>query len=220
MAALKVTGITLATLIGVLLLVLSLPVTLKIAYSEGGFSASLRIFFLKFRIFPMKPKRKTKKQRDRKLKTTGEPKEKKKDTAKEKKKISFSFIRLLIPPAKKLLKTVFRSIRIHAVKICIPVSGGDASKIGLTTGRIWSAIGILAEALEGVFKIRYKSVRVVPDFSGMRGKKAEFGCKITVFPVIIVTASLVFLFRYIKLKNSDVDTETQANERTTVERKG
>lgn len=195
----KTIGFSLLVLLVAILFVFTVPLTVRLHFSDGLFTARLHIVFIRFSLFPLKAKKSRPK---RKI----EKKERKDKTEKEgtkKAAANIEFIRRILPPAGKLLRRLLKNIYIHGTCLKLIIRGTDASSTGIAAGRTWSAVCALAPLLNNVLHISYKSIRVIPDFGYNSNDKTEFDCKVTVIPVILIAALLSFLFKYLAIKNSD-----------------
>ncbi len=191
---LKILGIVLASVLGAVLLALLLPVTLRLRYDSGQFSVSVRLLAVWLKLFPKKEKKAKAPAKTETLEKE-EPKEKKKS------KIDLEMIRGMIPPAKSFLRKLSRHIRIRGVKLVIVARGSDMAKTGIAAGRIWAAVCSGTALLNNVFRISYRKVRVIPEFSNEYEETINFDCKVTSIPVILIIAVLGFLFRYLAVKS-------------------
>gem|GEM_PF-2673079 len=192
---LKITGLTLAFLLGVLVVLLIIPLAICLEHSDGLFTVRVRVLLFSITLIPGRDKKKKKEP-----KKTKRPKKETKGQGLAnivKKKSS------LIKPAVGLLKKLCRHISIRRVRIRLIVSGSTPSDTGVTAGRIWAGINASKAIIDSAIRVRYKSVRVIPDFTGECRGKGEFGCNIVVVPVILLADVLVFLYQLLVIMRSE-----------------
>ncbi len=148
----------------VLFLLLLMPVKLKATYNED-FRCVLKIGFVKFSLYPPKPKKKKKK----KLKKADE--EQKSEETKKESFIKEKGISWLIDLIKKIadlavgaLKDFFRHIIVKKLLLSISIAGSDAAdtavKYGYCCSAVYPAFGIIV----GAVKCKKYGVDISPNF--------------------------------------------------------
>lgn len=178
-------------LLGILLvfvLLLFVPVTLKADYNED-FRCFLKIGFVKFSLYPPKPK---KKKKPKKADEEQKSEDKKKESLIKEKGISwlFDLIKKIADLATGALKDFFRHIIVKKLLLSISIAGSDAAdtavKYGYCCSAVYPAFGIIV----GAVKCKKYGVDISPDFEE-KAKSAvnmELEAKIKVFWIL----SLVF----------------------------
>lgn len=148
----------------VLFLLLLMPVKLKATYNED-FRCVLKIGFVKFSLYPPKPKKKKKK----KLKKADEEQkseETKKESFIKEKGISwlFDLIKKIADLAVGALKDFFRHIIVKKLLLSISIAGSDAAdtavKYGYCCSAVYPAFGIIV----GAVKCKKYGVDISPNF--------------------------------------------------------
>lgn len=158
-------------LLGILLVIFLLlltPVKLKASYNEN-FRCILKIGFVKFSLYPPKPKKKKKKKKKKKPKKADEEQkseETKKESLIKEKGISwlFDLIKKIADLAVGALKDFFRHIIVKKLLLSISIAGSDAAdtavKYGYCCSAVYPAFGIIV----GAVKCKKYGVDISPDF--------------------------------------------------------
>ena len=199
---------------------------------DDGITVSIKVLFIKIKVFPMRPKKK--KYRPEKEKTAKAEKKKKKKEEKKKqkasaeakkekkkKKLSFSeiidLIKTVTDISKKLLSLFVGYIAVRVNKLYIVIDGGDPSKTALEYAGAVAAVNSLFALLDENVNVRYgrdENINVVPGFN-MCGSSFEidiaFGFRIWQLIRMGVSAALAYL--KIKTKTEGANNERQQNER-------
>lgn len=189
---LKILGILLAVLLALVLIVLFLPITVKLHYEQGNFTVSAGTLGLMFQLLPQKEKKKTKKPKAKKCgKKTGSDKPQKVQQPSSKKlHLSVNVICELVRTAGWLLGRILAGIRVHDLRLRLPVHGSDAAdtaiQYGKTNAWLYSALGVLQNGLD----IRIKELALVPDFNGEKQGTELFSCKITSRLIIMLVVGV------------------------------
>jgi len=185
-------GLFLVFLFGLLSILLLFPLALSFNFADGILTARVRLLLVWVTLFP-----KSKKEEEIviKEKAGGEKKDKQRkgfaDTIENKGD--------LIPPAINFVKKLCRHLWIRQVRLRIIANGGSSADIGIAAGRIWAGISAGKALVDCVFRVKYKSVTVIPNFSGELRGRGEFGCKVVTVPVILLVDAIVFLFHFYRL---------------------
>lgn len=213
LAALRVFGIALLCLIGILLLLLLVPVTLDIRYARGALVVRAR--YGPFGLKVLDTGEKQERKRPRKTAQAGE-----KQQPEEKREIDLELIRRLLKPGFRALRSVAKSLKIRNVRIVLVASGEESDEIGIKAGIKWAALGGVLTAANRIWdNIEYNELTVIPDFSGSHKDGEKIGCSVTAVPVIIAAIALVFLARYRKIKKQRGRQREQARSRKAADKK-
>ena len=152
-------------LLGILLVIFLLlvtPVQLKASYNEN-FRCILKIGFVKFSLYPPKPK---KKKKPKKADEEQKSEETKKESLIKEKGISwlFDLIKKIADLAVGALKDFFRHIIVKKLMLSINIAGKDAAdtavKYGYCCSAVYPAFGIIV----GAVKCKNYGVDISPDF--------------------------------------------------------
>ena len=153
-------------LLGILLVIFLLlltPVKLKASYNED-FRCILKIGFVKFSLYPPKPKKKKKKPK--KADEEQKSEETKKESLIKEKGISwlFDLIKKIADLAVGALKDFFRHIIVKKLLLSISIAGSDAAdtavKYGYCCSAVYPAFGIIV----GAVNCKKYGVDISPDF--------------------------------------------------------
>ena len=153
-------------LLGILLVIFLLlltPVKLKASYNED-FRCILKIGFVKFSLYPPKPKKKKKKPK--KADEEQKIEETKKESLIKEKGISwlFDLIKKIADLAVGALKDFFRHIIVKKLLLSISIAGSDAAdtavKYGYCCSAVYPAFGIIV----GAVNCKKYGVDISPDF--------------------------------------------------------
>lgn len=152
-------------LLGILLVIFLLlltPVKLKASYNED-FRCVLKIGFVKFSLYPPKPK---KKKKPKKADEEQKSEETKKESLIKEKGISwlFDLIKKIADLAVGALKDFFRHIIVKKLLLSISIAGSDAAdtavKYGYCCSAVYPAFGIIV----GAVKCKKYGVDISPNF--------------------------------------------------------
>lgn len=152
-------------LLGILLVIFLLlltPVKLKASYNEN-FRCILKIGFVKFSLYPPKPK---KKKKPKKADEEQKSEETKKESLIKEKGISwlFDLIKKIADLAVGVLKDFFRHIIVKKLLLSISIAGSDAAdtavKYGYCCSAVYPAFGIIV----GAVNCKKYGVDISPDF--------------------------------------------------------
>lgn len=148
----------------VLFLLLLMPVKLKATYNED-FRCVLKIGFVKFSLYPPKPKKK-KKKKPKKADEEQKSEETKKESFIKEKGISWliDLIKKIADLAVGALKDFFRHIIVKKLLLSISIAGSDAAdtavKYGYCCSAVYPAFGIIV----GAVKCKKYGVDISPNF--------------------------------------------------------
>lgn len=194
-------------LLGILLVIFLLlltPVKLKATYNED-FRCILKIGFVKFSLYPPKPKKKKKKPK--KADEEQKSEETKKESLIKEKGISwlFDLIKKIADLAVGALKDFFRHIIVKKLLLSISIAGSDAAdtavKYGYCCSAVYPAFGIIV----GAVNCKKYGVDISPDFEE-KAKSAvnmelESRIKILWFLALVIKHGIKGLKLLIDLKN-------------------
>ena len=205
----KVLLILLAVVLGLVLLVLLIPITVGLHFENGEFRVWLRLWFVKFGVFPVpgwlqklidrfaggekKEKHPRKKDEPAPAKAAGpqpSPLQKLLDLLEK--------IRTIAANAGWFLRKVFWSLRIRHIRVLVPVGGKDVAKVGIQCGRVHAMLGAALGVLQNYFRLQFDQLYVEPDFTGQSAQKPVFACEITAHGISIVIAAIAVLIRLVR----------------------
>lgn len=181
---LKIIGITLLCLLGLVVLFLFLPVGVSVRY-KNELSVKAKILFLKFTVYPEKPDKKTKKKEHEKG-----------GQNKQKKPISLDTVKRMLEPVGSAAGFLLRRIRISRIEVVMPVSAADPASLAIKYGEIQAVGGMVLAFMQNTFIIKIKEYSVIPDFEGLHSDGERYGCDISAIPLTLLVALLIFLSRY------------------------
>lgn len=194
-------------LLGILLVIFLLlltPVKLKASYNEN-FRCILKIGFVKFSLYPPKPKKKKKKPK--KADEEQKSEETKKESLIKEKGISwlFDLIKKIADLAVGALKDFFRHIIVKKLLLSISIAGSDAAdtavKYGYCCSAVYPAFGIIV----GAVKCKKYGVDISPDFEekakSVVNMELEARIKILWLLVLVIKHGIKGLKLLIDLKN-------------------
>ena len=206
----KVLLILLAAVLGLVLFVLLIPVTVGLQSENGAFRVWLRLWFVKFGVFPVPPwlqklidrfgggEKKEKPQKEKKPKTEPVKAAARLSSPLQKLLELLEKIRLIAANAGWFLKRGFWSLRIRHIRVLVPVGGEDVAKVGIQCGRVHAALGAALGVLQNYFRMQFDQLYVEPDFTGQSRQKPVFACEITAHGISIVIAAAVVLVRLVR----------------------
>jgi hypothetical protein len=155
---------------------------------EEEFSFTVKWLFLKFVVYPPKPKKEKPEEKKEK------PKEEKK---KEKTKKSNPFldfyhnqgvsgvlelISSAVSAVKGMFRRLFKAVVIRDLSIFMRISGEDAAQTAIAYGKVCAAVFPAIGAVSSVVKIKNRDVRIEPDFQGEQPKR-RFSVVAAVIPL-------------------------------------
>ena len=153
--------------LAVIVAVLWIPLGVTASYDESGAVVKLVLGFLRFQLYPGKPKEK--KEKPEKPKKEKQPT--KQPTAKEEKKGgSLSDFFPLVDVVLDFLSDVRRKLRVDLLELRFCMAGGDPADLGIQYGRTVAAVSALDPQLERLFVIKKKHIRVECDFNGEKSQ--------------------------------------------------
>lgn len=185
---LKIIGITILMLLVLIITLLILPLIVKVSYKKEQLSLTVHILTIPFRILPRKKKKDTKEVKKKKEKTT----------QKDKTPFNVGLVKSMLPTIIKRIRQAARGIYIKNVKLQLVIHKDDPKDTGITSARVFTAIVAAQKLLSAFMRIKYKRVKIIPDFMYEYQDKVEFDCKIVVFPCILLVVSLGLLISFLK----------------------
>lgn len=195
----RVVGWAFLAFAALLALLLLVPLTIGVKYSSGQLAVKVRVLFLPIKLWPRtyKPK---KEKKPRKQKPKKEPEDEEKP--KEKKKRSFGemwlFIKRIAAASTKAMRVFVRHVRVHGVKLVLPVHASEADEVAINYARIQAVIGGARAVLDKRLHVKYKKLALIPDFAGEHKGELLIACKITFCPGIILVMGFVFLKKFMR----------------------
>ncbi len=179
-----------------LALLLCAPVCANIVY-DGEFTADVSYIFLKFRVFPAKPKDETKKKKKPKETKKKEPEEKETLGEKlEKLQKTVESVKELMAAAKGPLRLLLKSIALFRLELRIVIAGEDAAKTGESYGKLCAVTYPLAEQLRRIKRPWHEDISICPDFI-RQDSSVNARAKLGIMPVSVIAAVIAFAFSYI-----------------------
>lgn len=150
--------ITLAVVIGILLLIAFLRVGVSAEYGESGIILRAHIGPASILLYPREKKVEQEPSERKKKKLE------KKQAEQEQKPGALSILKALLPPVKKALSQVKRKILVNKLTVYYISGGTDAADTAITFGRVSAGMGVLLPILDGNFRIRKHDFRSGFDF--------------------------------------------------------
>ncbi|MEG1778600.1 MAG: DUF2953 domain-containing protein [Oscillospiraceae bacterium] len=211
MIVLKIVG---AVFLIIVLLTL-LPIGVKICYNSI-LTVDVRYLFLKFRVYPMKSKKKKEpKQIKAKKKQSAKTKVKKTKSKEKTQNISETIEMVLdiLRALPKAIKLLLKSFCIYDLQLTMTIGREDAHQTALTFGKMSAYIYSIFAVLNNIFKIKVKSMVIQPDFYGEEKNDVNASVKIVLIPIIAIIAAIYFAVAFLK---DDKKTYTNSKEDTAV----
>lgn len=211
----KILLILLAVLLGLILLALILPVTVKLLYEKQEFRAWVSVLGLRFQVYPWPQKEKTPQQQKRaaakkaKKQKAAEAKKKKAaaqqppnaqppKTPEKQAKLTAGALYSMVCAAGSALRFILSRLKIHQVRVRWPIYGGDAAQTAQEYGKSQAALHSALAVLRNILDIRFEELALVPDFTGEKQGTELFSCKITANLLIMVIAGIRALIQLIQ----------------------
>lgn len=266
----------LAVVLGLLVFALLVPITAELCYEKKQFTAAVRVFFLRVRVYPWQKKekkqngifvkwkvkreeRKRAKQQSVKSPVQNQPAEpaqpkteaekpiepastqrdekekaqteqggqtaetqtaEKRQISKESTKKAFQStkqkaqtktkpkpegkgvllnnldkIKALVCVAGTVMRRVMAALRIHHIRIVLPVYKDDAAQTAVAVGRVHAALHSSLGVLNNVFTMQFKQLTIIPDYRNEYQGQEHFSCKITTHLIIMVVIAIWAFFR-------------------------
>ena len=151
--------------LAVLGLLLWIPLGVTASYDESGAVVKLVLGFLRFQLYPGKPKKKKEIPEKPKKQPKKQP-----ETKQEKKGGSLSDFFPLVDVVLDFLSDIRRKLRVELLEIRFCMAGGDPADLGIQYGRAVAAVSALDPQLERLFVIKKKHIRVECDFNGEKSQ--------------------------------------------------
>ncbi len=192
-------GYLLWGLLALLVVLLLAPVVLCAEVRSGTARVWLRVLFLRFPLYPARPrppkkKKKTKKPPAEQATPSEEAPAPKKRSAGE----WLELIRQTAEAAGAGLRFLCKWMLVYDVEAVIPVDAEDPARLAQRYGATQAAVGAARAALENLFHMRYKRLEAVPNFAGDDKIPLILACKVAVPPVIMIGAGGIALVQFLK----------------------
>lgn len=136
-----------------------LPLGIDGIYSQTGVSVYIQIGFIRFLVFPGKPREK-KQPKQKKA-----PAVKQQPAVKEKKGGSLTDFLPLLKIAWNFLGDLRRKLRLNHLTMHLTMAADDPCDLAINYGKAWAAVGNLLPQLEQLFVIKKKDIQVACDFT-------------------------------------------------------
>jgi len=207
-------GLTLAGVLVLLLLLLSVSYGIRLTNRRGGTDVSAKAGFFSYRLSGRKPPSEAKKEKRalRKKKKAARTLQKLRDKAakpKKRKKINRKkavktmrrqakkerptvVIRALLASLADYDKPYLKLIKVKRLHVRRTVGGGSASEVAANYAREMAIAGASLPVLLSIFDIKKPRVRVEPDFAG-RKYDLKYDIILTLRPISLLFAALAFL---------------------------
>lgn len=99
-----------------------------------------------------------------------------------------------------VLKKLFGSIRIHDIRLVVPVHKRDAAATAIWYGRVNGLIGGAVAAASHIFQVELKELNVLCDYTNDAAGKEHFSCKITTHLMQLAVLGITTLIQLKKRK--------------------
>ncbi len=205
----KLLGVILLLLLGVLLFLLLWPVTIRFSVAGGQAEVSLRYLFLKKQLYP-RPEREEKPAKPKKKKKKKEPAEGEKE-----KTDRFAALRSLsvsdwLEIGPELVKKCLRPVRallrrttLARFSLSVLVSGGDAQATAVAFGRWQAAVCNAVAVLDRIIRLRAQRIDIAPDFCGEKTQFETSGevrlCPLAVL-IAVLNLAVIALCAYLRIR--------------------
>ena len=162
---------TLAAILGVLVLIGCIPVGVDARYDGGGVFLAVRIWFFQIRILPPRQKKPARnaeqKKRARKTEKT-QPEHSAADEKQSNMLLSGGVdgIMQLLELLTAALGDLRRKLRVNELTLHVRFGGSDdPAKAAMNYGRAWAVIGMITPALERLFVIKKRDIQPALDYT-------------------------------------------------------
>lgn len=184
-----------------IVLLLCIKLTFITKY-EDVFELEARWLFIRYKLYPPKEKKDEKKEKDVKK----EPKKDSKPKKEKKPNLIKKFyenqgltglIELISATASAVngvFKRIFKSIVIDSMHIAMRVTGEDSAKTAVNYGEVCAAVFPAMGFICSTIRVKKYRIDISPDFIGSENK-AYFSAVVTVIPIKIINAAVIFLFQ-------------------------
>lgn len=181
----------------VLLAVALLPLGVALRYDENGFVAFLKVFFLKFQLFPSK---KEKKPKEKKAKKPKADKPKQADDH-PKKGGPLALVKGCLPLVKPALQGIRKRLTIRHLELYVVWAASDPADTALTYGYANAVLGAIWPLFHQNFKIRNHSLGIDVDFDAIEPTiYANVELTMNVFQILTLALPLLIKFLIIYRK--------------------
>ncbi len=175
----------------VLLAVALLPLGVSLRYDERGFVAFLKVFLLKFQLFPSKKEKKPKEKKpkaDRPKQAEDHPK----------RGGSLALVKELLPLVKPALQGIRKRLTIKRLELYVVWAAADPADAALTYGYANAALGAIWPLFYQNFKIRNHSLGIDVDFDAAE-PTVYANVELTMNVFQILTLALPLLIKFIMI---------------------
>lgn len=197
-------------------LALLAPVTADFYWSgEKGFLLRLRVAGIGFKLLPRSPapqdpakeKARAEKQKRAEEKQAKKQKKSSPKTARRQATPAKAFtltaetLKSLAATAGGAVRRALAGLRVHHIRVYLPVHGEDAASTALSVGRIHAALGASFGVLNNFLRLEFEQLTIEPDYTGENEGKAFFSCKITTHLLIML---VVGVWALVRLKQENI----------------
>jgi len=211
MIVLKIIGWVLLSIIGLIVLALSIRFSFRIEYSNENTSVLMKWLFIEKKLYPMEKKaKKEKPEKEEEKEEKKEEKEDKEESPAKKEKQGDSLIKTfynaegidgIITILKKVMsytKTFFgssmRAFIIDELYLDIRCTRSDAASTAIYYGEVCSAVFPLLGALASKCRMKKYDVQVYPDFIA-RFSDASFAAVFHFTPIRLIGVTTAYVFK-------------------------
>lgn len=175
----------------VLLVIALLPLGVSLRYDETGFWVFLKVFLLKFQLFPSKKEKKPKPKKPKK----GKPKQ---ADDHPKKGGSLALVKACLPLVKSALQGIRKRLTIKHLELYVVWAASDPADAALTYGCANAALGAIWPLFYQNFKIRNHSLGIDVDFDAAE-PTIYANVELTMNVFQILTLALPLGIKFIKI---------------------
>lgn len=175
----------------VLLVIALLPLGVSLRYDETGFWVFLKVFLLKFQLFPSKKEKKPKPKKPKK----GKPKQ---ADDHPKKGGSLALVKACLPLVKPALQGIRKRLTIKHLELYVVWAASDPADAALTYGCANAALGAIWPLFYQNFKIRNHSLGIDVDFDAAE-PTIYANVELTMNVFQILTLALPLGIKFIKI---------------------
>lgn len=108
---------------------------------------------------------------------------------------SLDKIKALVCVAGAVMRRVLAALRIHHIRIVLPVHIDDAAQTAVAVGGVHAALHSSLGVLNNVFTLQFKQLTIIPDYHNEYEGQEHFSCKITTHLIIMVVIAIWAFFR-------------------------
>ncbi|GEM_PF-4997608 len=185
---LRIIAVIIGSVIVLLLFVLASPVSARVEYIDGKLRVYPEIWFVKINLYKDKSLKNRKRKEKKKISESNNKTEKSR-------KMSLADIVETARVAGKAAVKLFKRITVCNISVRIIVCGDDPSETGIAVGEMWAVTGVVTSVVNNLFRARYESVEIVPDFDQSLSDEdlVRIGFDVKTRVIFLAVAGMVFL---------------------------